>query len=269
MGDLLEEDVFEDEHRINDYNNKDEVDDGDHSQSEEDVEQADVDDEPTTQIKSDKLSKRKLKFDKLKAKKKSRLAESSSVQKTHTTLTKIEQREMLMSNNHRGVSFDIDQFFESCSSKSFKNPFIAAIEASIANFLTEFQDGNLEAGCPRVVVVCAGARRAASVINSMSKEAKCKIGKLFAKHFKVQDQVVALRQPFPIVVGTPNRLSKLIELGALSLESMDVLLIDADLDAKNYSVMTLPGVCEDFYALLSGPVREVGDRLRLSVIREE
>lgn len=47
---------------------------------------------------------------------------------------------------------------------------------------------------------------------------KCKIAKLFAKHFKVQDQIDLLsKQYFPVAVGTPNRLAKLVELGALSL----------------------------------------------------
>ena len=52
---------------------------------------------------------------------------------------------------------------------------------------------------------------------------KCKIAKLFAKHFKVQDQIDLLsKQYFPVAVGTPNRLSKLIELGALSLSRVKV-----------------------------------------------
>lgn len=52
---------------------------------------------------------------------------------------------------------------------------------------------------------------------------KCKIAKLFAKHFKVQDQVDLLsKQYFPVAVGTPNRLSKLVELGALSLSRVKV-----------------------------------------------
>lgn len=53
---------------------------------------------------------------------------------------------------------------------------------------------------------------------------KCKIAKLFAKHFKVQDQIDLLsKQYFPVAVGTPNRLSKLIELGALSLSRVKVI----------------------------------------------
>ena len=52
---------------------------------------------------------------------------------------------------------------------------------------------------------------------------KCKIAKLFAKHFKVQDQIDLLsKQYFPVAVGTPNRLSKLVELGALSLSAVKV-----------------------------------------------
>lgn len=47
---------------------------------------------------------------------------------------------------------------------------------------------------------------------------------MFAKHFKVQDQIDLLsKQYFPVAVGTPNRLAKLVELGALSLSRVKVI----------------------------------------------
>ena len=132
--------------------------------------------------------------------------------------------------------------------------FVNSIAASIPAFRkalgaeTKSSDEN---GSPIVLVVCASAHRSTDIINSMSNGEgkpnvyflevsvsisanlcrhkfvsvglKCKIAKLFAKHFKVQDQVDLLsKQYFPVAVGTPNRLSKLVELGALSLSRVKV-----------------------------------------------
>lgn len=42
----------------------------------------------------------------------------------------------------------------------------------------------------------------------------CRIAKLFAKHFKIEEQEAFLRkEQARIVVGTPNRLEKLIDTG--------------------------------------------------------
>ena len=63
-----------------------------------------------------------------------------------------------------------------------------------------------------------------TLLQSYNTGLKCKIAKLFAKHFKVQDQIDLLsKQYFPVAVGTPNRLAKLVELGALSLSRVKVI----------------------------------------------
>ena len=49
-----------------------------------------------------------------------------------------------------------------------------------------------------------------------------------------------------IILGTPNRLNKLCEYGALNLEKTKLLLIDTYTDMKSFSVLTLPIVCDDF-----------------------
>ncbi len=61
----------------------------------------------------------------------------------------------------------------------------------------------------------------------------CKVGKLFAKHFKVEEQRADLeRRRLAVAVGTPNRLTKLADLGALKLERLRLVAIDVHLDAK-------------------------------------
>ncbi len=64
----------------------------------------------------------------------------------------------------------------------------------------------------QVIVVCPSAERAIAVIPELKPVAK--IGKLFARHIKINEQIEALKKStFPISVGTPNRILKLIEAG--------------------------------------------------------
>jgi hypothetical protein len=138
----------------------------------------------------------------------------------------------------------------------------------ISNFNRDFRitlNSHKVVGNPLVVIVCSGARAAASVINGISKDMKCKIGKLFAKHFKIKDQVEALKYAFPIVVGTPNRLSKLISLGSLSLRSTKLVVVDVSKDAKDFSILTMPEVSEDFYTLFVSDILPNVNNLKISL----
>lgn len=129
-------------------------------------------------------------------------------------------------------------------------------------------DTDEERGSPLVLVICASAQRAVEVINSLSQGLKCKIAKLFAKHFKVEEQVEVLsKQTFPCAVGTPNRLAKLIELGALSLSRTQVILIDEFLDEKKLNVMTMPMVRDDFYALLEKSVMPEIHHIKMCLVQ--
>ena len=59
------------------------------------------------------------------------------------------------------------------------------------------------------------------------------MSKLFAKHFKIEEQQAALKsQGTFAAVGTPNRLLKLADLGDLQLDRLKLLMIDVQLDAK-------------------------------------
>ena len=49
---------------------------------------------------------------------------------------------------------------------------------------------------------------------------KCRVAKLFAKHLKVKQQQEMLATFSPVAVGTPNRLAKLMDLGALVVEDI-------------------------------------------------
>ena len=78
------------------------------------------------------------------------------------------------------------------------------------------------------------------------------IGKLYAKHFKIHEQISALKDKIAVAVGTPNRLNKLIQLNALSLKHTRLVVIDTKKDSKNFTILTLKGVREDMYQFLHG-----------------
>ena len=130
----------------------------------------------------------------------------------------------------------------------------------------------LEAGHPVVVIVCSGARRAVQVIKSLSQTLKYRVAKLFAKHLKVEDQVEDLKKKFPIAVGTPSRLMKLYELGALQFSSTHLLLIDGNRDTKKTTVFSSPSEEErsDFFrfcdAFVDASVHKGNINTRLSII---
>lgn len=267
MGDRLEDDVFELDDKIESFNDG-EVLSEDGSASDSDEADFDNSEDDEAAKKQAKQAKKKRKFEEMKAKKKARLEDSSSSEaKAPSSLSlPVDQVDLVKSlaPGNAEFNFTAEDFFSFESPEKGKSYHMAAITTGMPLFRSALSE--LEAGSPLVVVVCSSARRAATVINTISTEAKCKIGKMFAKHFKVQDQVVALRGTFPIVVGTPNRLSKLVELGALSLSRAYVVLIDMAKDIKGYSVLNLPGVSGDLYSFLLGPVQSEKSHIQLSCV---
>jgi hypothetical protein len=117
--------------------------------------------------------------------------------------------------------------------------------------LNSFGKSVQDHGSPLIIIICSSAIRAADVINSLSSILKCKIAKLFAKHFKLQDQVdILTKGKFPVAVGTPNRVMKLAEYGALQLHHTRLIVIDMKKDAKSFSLLTMPEVKDDLFTFL-------------------
>lgn len=76
----------------------------------------------------------------------------------------------------------------------------------------------------------------------------CRIGKLFAKHFKVEEQEKLLKtQTMCIAAGTPNRCLKLMDSGALSLERLRWVVLDVTVDVKGRTILDQPQVAEDWW----------------------
>ncbi|KAI8816673.1 U3-containing 90S pre-ribosomal complex subunit-domain containing protein [Fimicolochytrium jonesii] len=114
------------------------------------------------------------------------------------------------------------------------------------------QDPKIAVGSPAVIVLSASAIRAVNVARLMRKVGECKVAKLFAKHLKLKDQVDALsKDRFPIAVGTPNRVLKLIEDGALKLDDLKYVIADSTFkDQKQRGIFDVPELKMDNFTLL-------------------
>ncbi|KDD75142.1 hypothetical protein H632_c846p0, partial [Helicosporidium sp. ATCC 50920] len=89
-------------------------------------------------------------------------------------------------------------------------------------------------GAPRMLFVSSAAIAASQFGKKVPSFVKVhKLGKLFAKHFKVEEQETALRtSTMPVAAGTPHRLATLAERGSLHLEGLQYVLLDVEVDAK-------------------------------------
>lgn len=124
--------------------------------------------------------------------------------------------------------------------KMFGDPWVDA-------FCTgEGSASNKEKGSPALLILCSSAARCVELLKGLRSLTKaCKPAKLFAKHIKVEEQVKALENYVNIAVGTPNRVKKLIDIGALGLGSLSIVLLDMCEDAKGLTLFTIPQVKAD------------------------
>jgi len=264
MGDNLDEGYFEGETAVEDIRTGGAYDSGSESEQEEAVAAAVV------AINEEKTSKRKQKFAELKK------VIANKRQKTKEEDTDIKEEKIGVSAEEQWTSFLASQPVDKHSGKlncmlaqehfldnapihgddSVPCAFTLAVDA--ANLRKHLKAASTagELGCPSVLVLCASSLRASQVLNRMKGLLRCPHIKLFAKHLKIQDQVEQLgRDPFPVAVGTPNRVRRLHELGALSGGSLRLVLVDDALDSKQFSVRTLHDVREDFYSVMGQVVQ--------------
>ncbi|KAJ3005889.1 hypothetical protein HKX48_000416 [Thoreauomyces humboldtii] len=109
-----------------------------------------------------------------------------------------------------------------------------------------------EPGSPKVIVLSGSAIRAVDVARLMHAVGERKVAKLFAKHMKVKEQAESLaKESFPLAVGTPNRVLKLIQDGALKLDALEFVVADATYkDKKQRSLFDIQDVTPDLLKLL-------------------
>jgi len=228
-------------------------------------------DEQNTKVSSqEKIEKRKRKLMDLKeAAKRAKSAFHETNISTNGSSSTVRSLIPWEKDSRLNSHFEEEDFFncDTILNESIKCPFVNAILIGIPKFKAMMKKRNSEVdvrGHPLIVIVTMSAIRATEIVASISNKLNCKIAKLFAKHIKIQEQIEYLnRDVYPIAIGTPNRLHKLIELGALSLSKTRIVILDTQVDMKQFSLFTLPGVKEDFALLMEKYVAEEMDHIKL------
>eukprot|EP00899_Mesostigma_viride_P028008 jgi/Mesvir1/8392/Mv12637-RA.1 len=108
----------------------------------------------------------------------------------------------------------------------------------------------LPGGAPFLIILCSSAVRCTDVIRDIRAASQgCSVSKCFAKHFKLEEQVEMLKEPTDIAVGTPHRIGKLLDVGALSTERLRFVGLDMWLNPKQWSQFDIPEIRVDFWEM--------------------
>ncbi|KAI7902010.1 U3-containing 90S pre-ribosomal complex subunit-domain containing protein [Cokeromyces recurvatus] len=105
---------------------------------------------------------------------------------------------------------------------------------------------------PVVLIITHSAIRAVNLVRALKEfSSTAKIAKLFAKHFKIEDQIKFLEQEaIHIGVGTPNRLLTLVEQGHLKLDNLELVVIDTERNPKSFNIFDIQEVRGDLFNFL-------------------
>jgi hypothetical protein len=94
-------------------------------------------------------------------------------------------------------------------------------------------------GAPFLLVVSTAARRSVAIRGGM-KPLKWQVAKLFAKHMDASEQSDLLAaQAWHAGVGTPARIGRLVDDGALSMGKLQLVVLDAHPNPKGYDILSL------------------------------
>ncbi|GAP93311.1 putative replication regulator protein [Rosellinia necatrix] len=114
-----------------------------------------------------------------------------------------------------------------------------------------------ENGAPHTIVVTGAGLRAAELVRAVRKyqSNKITVGKLFAKHIKIEESKKFLEtHRTGVSVGTPTRLNDLVDSGALKLDKLERLVVDAShIDQKKRGIMDMKETMIPLVRWLSRP----------------
>uniref|UniRef100_UPI0037E71861 protein CMSS1 isoform X2 n=1 Tax=Semicossyphus pulcher TaxID=241346 RepID=UPI0037E71861 len=108
-----------------------------------------------------------------------------------------------------------------------------------------------------LLIVCSSALRTIELIKQLTTfKGEAKAIKLFAKHIKVEEQVKLLQKGVThIGVGTPGRISALIEKDGLNLQALRYVVLDWNWrDQKLRRMVDIPEIKLDFMKLLESGI---------------
>ncbi|KAH8802779.1 U3-containing 90S pre-ribosomal complex subunit-domain containing protein [Xylogone sp. PMI_703] len=135
---------------------------------------------------------------------------------------------------------------------------------NLSSFLEHFSENptklwsaSKKNGSPHTIIITAAGLRAADITRALRKfQAKeSKIAKLFAKHIKIEDSVKFLSSTRTgMAVGTPTRIRDLIEQGALAIDRLERIVIDASyVDQKKRGILEIRETQVSLTLLLGRP----------------
>ena len=100
-----------------------------------------------------------------------------------------------------------------------------------------------------VLIISSSAIRATELIRQLgSLRQDYGVGKCFAKHFKMEEQLKFFNSKCPAIsIGTPNRFSKLFASGHtyFTMDSVRICIIDTYRDLKQRNIFEIPETCSD------------------------
>jgi hypothetical protein len=196
MGDVLELGVFEeevdrnlkysDEDGSNDYDVEDDI------YYENNCEKPDVSDDAllgscekffTSNITEEAKENKKRKISQLKEKKEERKKAKDSVSSNDVdAISKSELLKQLCNN----IVIPPNSFITDLKGRKVTNTTTYHTIISSTLSKKQLKPENVEdTGCPKILIVCGSAQRACDILKSISDNVKCKVAKLYAKHFKV------------------------------------------------------------------------------------
>ncbi|GAA5877531.1 hypothetical protein JCM16303_003366 [Sporobolomyces ruberrimus] len=232
---------------------------------------------------ADSASTKKAKKEKAKTKKKAKLEELGldETTKDDTALLPLEVALDRLSEKQKKAlpnlsSLELDEMrlnqtmIQDTSSVTTREDLLAFMKEALPTACTTLGKLPKAHGSPRIIVLSGAALRVADLCRQV-KSFKVKqkdgnlidVGKLFAKHFKLNEHAEYLEKTYVgIAVGTPNRIEKLLnETDSLKLTHLSHLILDTThLDAKKRSLTDLPDARGDLFKLLGS--KKVMERLR-------
>ncbi|KAJ5710822.1 Protein CMS1 [Penicillium malachiteum] len=122
---------------------------------------------------------------------------------------------------------------------------------------TDLSKSSEQKGTPHTLIITAAGLRAADIVRSLRpfQNKESIVGKLFAKHIKLDEAKQFLqRAQMGIGVGTPSRVSDLIESGDLKLNELQRLVIDGShIDQKQRGIFDMKDTHFPLLKLLTRP----------------
>ncbi|KAJ2157003.1 hypothetical protein GGF46_004800 [Coemansia sp. RSA 552] len=117
--------------------------------------------------------------------------------------------------------------------------------------VTGGRNKKVASGAPQVLILCSSALRVLELIRELRPVSLLRpVMKLFSRHIKIAEQKKLLASTaVDIAVGTPNRVRKLMEDGALKINRLRLVVIDCWQDDKMRVLVDMDDTRQDLFGL--------------------